>query len=141
MRPQTERRRGLTIDPKVAQLLEDSVENRAAQTKKQRRDRIRTKATYDLSPDAQALVQKITALEESSASQVVEWLLVFACNEYLRANPEVLVGFQGKEISRTPRFTYNLLIPDAPKQAATRVLQLKQSPNQQAELSTEGRRK
>lgn len=104
MRPQTERRRGLTIDPKVAQLLEDSVENRAAQTKKQRRDRIRTKATYDLSPDAQALVQKITALEESSASQVVEWLLVFACNEYLRANPEVLVGFQEKRSLCTWRF-------------------------------------
>jgi len=106
------------------------VENRAALSKKQRRDRSRSKATYDLSPDIQALVQKITALEESSASQVVEWLLTFACNEYLRANAEVLVGFAEKDISRTPRFVYNLLTPETPKLEAMRLLQLKQSPNQ-----------
>lgn len=141
MRPQAERRRGLTVDPKVAQLLEESVENRAALSKKQRRDRSRTKATYDLSPDVQALVQKITALEESSASQVVEWLLTFACNEYLRANKELLVGFAEKEMSRTPRFVYNLLTPEAPKLEAMHLLQLKQPPNQKTELTIGGRRK
>jgi len=117
------------------------VENRAALTKKQRRDRARSKATYDLSPDVQALVQKIAALEESSASQVVEWLLTFACNEYLRANPEVLVGFEEKEMSRTPRFVYNLLPPETPKLEAMHLLQLKQPPNQQTELTIGGRRK
>jgi hypothetical protein len=133
MRRQIERRRGLTVDPKVAQLLEESVENRAALTKRQRRDRSRTKATYDISPDVQALVQKISAMEESSTSQVVEWLLTFACNEYLQANPEVIIGFRKKEISRTPRFTYNLLTPEAPKLEAMRLLQLKQPPHQQTE--------
>jgi len=141
MRPQAERRRGLTVDPKVAQLLEESVENRAALSKKQRRDRSRSKATYDLSPDIQALVQKITALEESSASQVVEWLLTFACNEYLRNNPELAAGFAEKEMSRTPRFVYNLLTPEAPKLEAMRILQLKQPPHQQTELTIGGRKK
>lgn len=141
MRPQAERRRGLSVDPKVAQLLEESVENRAALSKKQRRDRSRTKATYDLSPDIQALIQHITGLEESSASQIVEWMLTFACNEYLRSNPELVSGFAEKEVSRTPRFVYNLLTPEAPKLEAMRVLQLKQPPHQKTELTIGGRKK
>jgi hypothetical protein len=50
---------GLRTDPKITELLQGAVENRAALTQKQKRDRSRQKATYDLPPALQDAVSAV----------------------------------------------------------------------------------
>ncbi len=127
-RKKGERRKGLRLDPRIQELLEDASENRAALSRKQKRDRQRTKATYDLSPDVQAVIQQIARLEDTSASQVVEWLLTYAAVQYLDGDARLMEGFRIKELSRTPRFSYNMQPPEEYKVAMMRVLGMEEPP-------------
>lgn len=98
-------------DPKIAQLLHDAVENRAALTGKQRRDRARHKATYDLPPAVQAALQQVARREDTSASQIGEFLLAFALDAYRQRNQALMAALSARHPARTPRFSFNLEVP------------------------------
>ena len=105
------RHSGLRTDPKISQLLQDSVENRAALTKKQKRDRTRKKATYDLPPEIQDAVTEIAQKEDTSTSQIVDIFLAYAVEQYQQKEERIIEGMADRSPSRTPRFSWNLQIP------------------------------
>ena len=122
-RKRKERKGGLRIDPSVREWLTDAAENPAALTAKQRRDRKRAKATYDLPRDIQEAVRRVAREEDTSASQVVEMLLAFALNAYIRGEESLRGAFwDGKTPARTPRFSWNVEPPDEWLEAIVRFL-------------------
>ena len=102
---------GLRTDPKISELLHGSVENRAALSKKQKRDRARQKATYDLPPALQDAIGAIAKREDTSASQVVALFLAYAADAYLRKEPILTAGLAERTHAGTPRFSWNLQTP------------------------------
>lgn len=106
-----QRHSGLRMDPKISELLHDSVENRAALTQKQKRDRARKKATYDLSPELQDAVTEIARKEDTSTSQIVGIFLAYAVAQYQQKEVRLGEGMAERSPSRTPRFSWNLQIP------------------------------
>lgn len=105
------RHAGLRTDPKISQLLQDSVENRAALTQKQKRDRARKKATYDLPPQIQEAVTAIAKQEDTSTSQIVGIFLAYAVEQYKQKEKNLIEGMAERSPSRTPRFSWNLHVP------------------------------
>ena len=99
------------LDPAVDEMLSQAVENRAALTAKQRRDRARTRATYDLALEVQKAIQEIAGEVNTSASQIAELFLAFAVREYRRGNPDLMAALENRSYARTPRFTWNLELP------------------------------
>ena len=104
---------GLRPDPKISELLQGSVENRAALTKKQKRDRSRQKATYDLSPGLQDAVSAVAQREDTSSSQIVALCLAYALDAYVRKDPTLTAGMAERTHAATPRFSWNLHTPSA----------------------------
>ncbi len=104
---------GLGLDPAVAEWRKRAAENKAALTKKQRRDRARSRASYDLSPEVQRAVQQVAAEMSTSASQAVEMLLWYGIYQYRQGNAELHTAFEeGRRPARTPRFDW---LYDPPK--------------------------
>lgn len=108
---QSRRISGLKPDPAIADLLRSSVENRAALSKKQKLDRKRTKATYDLDPGLQDAFTALAKEWDTSTSQAVALCLAYALHAYDRKEPELLAALETREVTRTPRFSWNLVIP------------------------------
>ncbi len=109
-----ERKGGLRIDPEVARWRKEAARNPAAMTAKQRWDSRRQKATYDLAADIQDAVKAVARKEDTSASQVVEMLLAYALVAYARGEEALRGAFWGgKTPARTPRFSWNLELPEA----------------------------
>lgn len=124
-----ERKGGLRIDPDVAKWQREAARNPAAMTAKQRWDRKRQKATYDLPADIQAAVKAIARKEDTSASQVVEVFLAYALVAYAsREGGLQEVIWEAKTPARTPRFSWNLELPEAWKERiATLVAELREN--------------
>ena len=107
------RKGGLRIDPSVREWLKNAAENPAALTAKQRRDRKRQRAIFDLPRDIQEVLRRVARKEDTSISQVVEMLLVFGLNAYIRGEESLREAFwDGKTPARTPRFSWNIEPPD-----------------------------
>ncbi len=124
-----ERKGGLRIDPEVAKWQREAARNPAAMTAKQRWDRKRQKATYDLPADIQAAVKAIARKEDTSASQVVEVFLAYALVAYAsREGGLQEVIWEAKAPARTPRFSWNLELPETWKERiATLVAELREN--------------
>jgi len=106
--------RGSADPDALAQLKNSAVPNRAAMTAKQKRDRKRKRVMYDIDPVIKDVVQHIARREDTSASQFVEMLVVYGLRAYLRGDEELqgAMALNERERSRTPRFYWNLRVPD-----------------------------
>jgi len=101
------------LDPAVARVMTaGAVENKAALTKKQRRDRQRTRALYDVAPVVKNVVDLVAKREDTSASQIGEVLLAYGLRAYLRGDAELQDAMSRRETSKTLRFSWNLRMPD-----------------------------
>ncbi len=101
------------LDPAVAvYLTKDAVRNKAAMTAKQRRDMQRKRATYDMEPVVKSVIEQIAKREETSASQIAEMFLAFAVRAYLRRDEELLQALDERTRANTPRFQFDLHLPE-----------------------------
>lgn len=96
------------LDPAVREWLNDAAENPAALTAKQRWDRKRKKATYDLPPQIIKAINIIAQRERCSASNLVAVLLLHGLRLY--GNNEIDVSNYAR-FSHSPRFENTLRIP------------------------------
>ena len=104
---------GLRPDPAIADLLRSSVENRAALSRKKKLDRKRIKATYDLDPGLQDAFTALAKEWDTSTSQAVALCLDYSLHAYEQSEPDLLAALETREVTRTPRFSWNLVIPEA----------------------------
>ena len=103
------------LDPAVAGYLKkDAVENKAALTPKQKRDRKRKRVMYDIDPTIKEVVQLLAKREDTSASQLVELLIVYGIRAYLRGDEELqeALALETRTHANTLRFNWNLHIPE-----------------------------
>ncbi len=106
--------KGQRLDPSIKQLMKTAVKNKAALTAKQRRDRKRKRATYDVDPAIHQALQRIAKHEDTSASQVAEFLIAVGLLEYAKGNDDLLSALlDGRSLAHTMRFSWNLSIPEA----------------------------
>jgi hypothetical protein len=105
---------GKGVDPAVARWQEKAHTNPAALTAKQKRDRARTRARYDV---PQIIKESVEAAAEdpdidTSASQFAAFLLAFALVEYYRGNETIQrMLYEGLTITRSMNFSRDLDIP------------------------------
>lgn len=102
-------------DPAVEQARKRAAENKAALTKKQRKDRKRTRATYDMPPELKTAIEEEASHEDisTSASQLGTLLLAYALKELRTGNWELIDAIEsGKELSRTLQFEWNIDVPE-----------------------------
>jgi hypothetical protein len=103
-----------TVDPAVADWLKDAQTNKAALTKKQKRDMNRLRVIYDLSPNLKTAIERAARRQGTSASQMAAFLLAFAIKELAGNNPEIKAALlDGKSPSATMKFEWNLDAPEA----------------------------
>jgi len=98
-----QRKGGLKIDPDVKAWQKNAATNKAALTKKQRRDGARVRVKYDLPPELKAAIEVAAKDYGTSASQFAGWLLLWAimkCNE----RPPMTA-------SHSPFFDYDVVLP------------------------------
>ena len=115
MSKRRQRKKYSGLDPVVAGYLKkDAVENKAALTPKQKRDRKRKRVMYDIDPTIKEVVQLLAKREDTSASQLVELLIVYGIRAYLRGDEELqeALALESRTRSRTPRFYWDLEIPE-----------------------------
>ena len=103
---------GQRLDPAIKEVLSNAVENKAALTAKQRRDRKRAKVTYDVAPPIQQAVESVAKKEDTSSSQIAALFLAFALQAYASKDEALLTALDAKVRARTPRFSWNLHLPD-----------------------------
>lgn len=104
-----------SADPDTIRQLRDSaVPNLVAMTAKQKRDRKRKRAAYDIDPTIKAIVEQIARKEDTSASQIAEMFLAYAVRSYLRGEKELqdALTLESRTRSRTPRFYWDLHLPN-----------------------------
>ena len=104
--------RGSADPDTLAQMRDSAVRNKAALTAKQRRDMQRKRATYDMEPVVKSVIEQIAKREETSASQIAEMFLAFAVRAYLRKDPELLEALEERTRANTPRFQFDLHLPE-----------------------------
>jgi len=103
---------GLNVDPAVRDWQRSAAENAAALTKKQRKDRQRTTAKYDLPKWLKEAIIEAAQKTETSASQMAAFLMAWGLRLYLRRDVEMVDAiWMNKEKSATLRFESNLNIP------------------------------
>ncbi len=61
--------------------------------------------------------------EDTSSSQVVAMCLAYALAAYLGEEPGPMAGFSQRRPARTPRFSWNLEVPEAWQAAVARLSQ------------------
>ncbi len=106
--------RGSADPDTLAQMRDSAVRNKAALTAKQRRDRQRKRVMYDIDPTVKEVAQLLAKREDTSASQLVEMLIVYGIRAYFRNDPELTeaLSLENRTRSRTPRFYWDLEIPE-----------------------------
>jgi len=103
------KKRFVGLDPAVTAVMTNgAVPNRAAMTSKQRRDRQRKRATYDMEPATKAAIEQIARKEGTSASQIAELFLAFAVRAYQKKDMELLRALEVRMPANTPRFQWEL---------------------------------
>ena len=115
MSKRRQRKKYSGLDPAVAGYLKkDAVENKAALTPKQKRDRKRKRVMYDIDPTVKEVVQLLAKREDTSASQLVELLIVYGIRAYLRGDSELqeALALETRTHANTLRFNWNLHIPE-----------------------------
>lgn len=113
MTTKAKRQGGLQIDPAVAKWQEEAVENLAALSKKQRRDRERVRVKYDILPEMKLAIETEAKLVDTSASQLAAFLLAWALKEYAAGNSDLRQAVRDARMAaRTLKFSYNLTIPE-----------------------------
>jgi hypothetical protein len=109
------RKSALNLDPAVSAWQKGAAENRAALTEKQKRDRQRTRIYIDVDEELKAVIEAIAGRdgEDTSMSQAAELLLSFGAVAYIEGEDDVRAAFrEGRVPARTPRFGWNVSIPD-----------------------------
>lgn len=102
------------VDPAVADWLEDAQTNKAALTKKQKRDGKRIRVIYDLTPDLKLAIEIEAKRQGTSASQLAALLLAYAVKEARSGNAEIKAALSdGKSPSKTMRFEWNIDAPES----------------------------
>lgn len=113
----TERVGGLkkaNVDPAVADWLKDAQTNKAALTKKQKRDMKRVRVKYDLDPKLKGLIEAKAKRIGTSASQLAAFLLEYAAWKMAAGDAEIREALvDGKSPSATMKFEWNLDAPEA----------------------------
>ena len=106
--------RGSADPDTLAQMRDSAVRNKAAMTAKQKRDRKRKRVMYDIDPTVKDVAQLLAKREDTSASQLVEMLIVYGIRAYLRNDSEIAeaLSLENRIRSRTPRFYWDLKIPE-----------------------------
>jgi hypothetical protein len=113
-----DRKGGLRLDPAVEQWRKQGASNPASLTKKQRQDRKRTRAYYDVPAWLKSAVEQIAEEQETSASQAAMMLLSFAAKRYVERDADLIDAFwRHHEPSRTLQFVWNLNVPNAVENA------------------------
>ena len=101
------------VDPAVADWLKDAQTNKAALTKKQKRDMQRLHVMYDLKPETKSAIVEAAKHQGTSASQMAAFLLEFAVKELRVGNEELKAALaNGRSPSRTMKFEWNLDAPE-----------------------------
>lgn len=112
-----ERVGGLRLDPAVAEWQRTAATNKAALTKKQRRDRERVRVRLDMSPGLKKRLEKAAAEEGTSASQLGTFLLAWVMKHWEDEESEIgrelrEMVFEAKVPSRSMQIEWNLEIED-----------------------------
>jgi len=103
---------GLVVDPEVADWQRTAAENTAALTKKQRKERARMTAKYDMPRWLKMAVEEAAIECETSASQMAAFLIAWALRLYRRRDVELVDAiWTNRSQARTLRFESNLRIP------------------------------
>ncbi len=113
----TERQGGARrLDKRTEEWLKKASSNPGALTAKQRRERQRVRVMYDLPPEVKQAIERVAVEQKTSASQAAALLLTWALLQYVgrgMAAREIDDAFyEGHEPSRTPRFEWNVEIPE-----------------------------
>lgn len=103
--------RGALLDPAVQEWLDTAVENKAALTPKQLRDRARTRATYDLPVEIIQTVDAVAKSEQCSTSGLVAVLLLYGLKLY--SSKHLVIPDEYIHYSRSPRYEKVLRIPES----------------------------
>ena len=102
------------VDPAVADWLKDAQTNKAALTKKQKRDMKRVRVKYDLDPKLKALIEAKAKRVGTSASQLAAFLLTYAAWKMAAGDAAIREALvDGKSPSATMKFEWNLDAPEA----------------------------
>ena len=103
--------KGTSLDPAVQEWLDRAAENPAALTPKQRRDRTRVRASYDLPAEIIQAVNVIAKSEQCSTSGLVAVLLLYALKLY--NSKHLVIPDKYIHYSRSPRYEKILRIPES----------------------------
>ena len=110
-----ERKGGLKVDPAVQAFRQQAAVNPATVTRKQKKDRARTRIHVDVDAALKGALEQIAGIEraDTSLSQVCEVLLAYGLRAYAEGKAEVVDAFyEGRSPARTPRFGWNVEIPE-----------------------------
>lgn len=116
--PKPERVGGLqrgAADPAVSEWLGGAAQNRAALSKKQRREGARARVKYDLPPALKEAIDELAKRGDisTSASQLGAFLMAFGLRALLAGEPALHEALrEGRSPARTLQFTHNLDIPE-----------------------------
>lgn len=109
-----ERKGGLRVDPAVAAFQKAAAVNPGTVTRKQRKDRARTRIHVDVDAELKAALEQVAGWEheDTSLSQVCELLLAYGLRAYVQEERAVRGAFrEARSPARTPRFGWNVEIP------------------------------
>jgi hypothetical protein len=100
------------LDPEIIKLRNGAATNQAALTRKQKQDRERVRARYDIDPRLKKAIEDAARSEaiDTSFSQFAEILLAYAYANFKQGKLERY--FDEREFSNTPRFRYNYDLPE-----------------------------
>lgn len=103
---------GQVVDPAVADWQERAALNAASLTAKQRKDRERVVAKYDLPDWLKSQVEAEALEEETSASQLAAFLIAWALRDLRQKDKQIVDAlFEAKRPSRSLRFGSLVEIP------------------------------
>jgi len=100
------------LDPEIVKLRNGAATNNAALTAKQKQDRHRVRARYDIDPRLKSAIEDAARSEaiDTSYSQFAEILLAYALMRFKQG--ELDRYFEERTFANTPRFRYDYIFPE-----------------------------